>query len=551
MVKAIARTVGRYELLRVIGRGGMATVYLARQTDLDRHVALKELALFDGSEPSRSRRFLREARLAGSLSHPNIVTVHDYLEQDGVPYIAMEYLARGALRPYVGRIAPAQVGGVLHGLLGGLAHAEQFDVVHRDIKPENVMVTSQGSVKIADFGIAKATNAAAANANLTTAGTTLGTPRYMAPERAMGQEVGPWSDLYSVGVMAFELLVGRAPFHDTEAPMAILMRQINDPVPSVRSVRPDIDPALSDWVDRLLVKDPEGRTRSASTAWSELEQILDDALGARWLRDGLLPAQPPDAGPAIRTAPLGTEPRSMPVDSSLAVTVAPATHRFEQGGGRTGSRRRLPAAAQLALVCATVIMAIAAIAIAAGGSPEPAPRDALTPSPDATVAARAGDPRATTRRAQYAAELESTLRALHQQIRMHGTKLSAAATPAAKARSLELLAGDYDRAARSLEVLDAGRSEQAAQGRLVAALDELSLAYTDAAAAAGRGDPAPEARIDDAQGGVIDALGALPATDGATGDEIRLPDSSDESGVGDSRSDDPSDDEPDEEDDGD
>jgi hypothetical protein len=384
-VTTITRRVGRYELLRVIGRGGMATVYLARQTDLDRHVALKELTLFDGSEPQLSRRFLREARLAGSLSHPNIVTVHDYVEQDGVPYIAMEYLARGSLRPYLGRLSLPQVGGVLQGLLAGLAYAEELGVVHRDIKPENVMVTSQGSVKIADFGIAKATRAAATRTSLTTTGTTLGTPRYMAPERAMGQDVGPWSDLYSVGVMVFELLVGRPPFHDTEAPMAILMRQINDPIPSVSSVRPDVDPAVSDWVDRLLVKNPEDRTPSAATAWSELEGILH-VLGARWLRDAPLPASPADPPPATGTRTSrgpATRTTARLDDRRLAATVAPATHRLGYDPPRRTrpSGRRMPGAAQLALVAGTVVVAIAAAgALGGGGSsggiPDPARRTA-------------------------------------------------------------------------------------------------------------------------------------------------------------------------------
>jgi tRNA A-37 threonylcarbamoyl transferase component Bud32 len=365
-VKTIARTIGRYELLRVIGRGGMATVYLARQTDLDRHVAVKELVVFDGSDPRLSRRFLQEARLAGAMSHPNIVTVHDYVEHDGVPYIAMEYLPRGSLRPFIGRLSLAQVGGVLQGLLGGLAHAEQLGVVHRDMKPENVMVTAQGTVKIADFGIAKATSAAATSGNLTTTGTTLGTPRYMAPERAMAQEVGPWSDLFSVGIMAFELLVGRTPFHDTEAPMAILMRQINDPVPPVSSLRPDVDPAISAWVDRLLVKNPDGRIRSAATAWSELDEILGEVLGPSWQRDAPLPSEPAPvthANAAAATAGIGP-------DRMLAETVAPATERLVSRRARRG---RLPGVARLVLVGATLAMAIVAAIAAGGGSADAEP----------------------------------------------------------------------------------------------------------------------------------------------------------------------------------
>ena len=150
------RRVGRYEIVREVGRGASAIVYLARQTDLDRNVALKELAHFHAADPAFVERFLRESRLAGSLNHPNIVTVHEYFEHEGTPYIAMEYLERGSLRPLIGALTTAQVVGVLEGLLAGLAHAESKGIVHRDLKPENVLVTSSGGVKIADFGIAKA-----------------------------------------------------------------------------------------------------------------------------------------------------------------------------------------------------------------------------------------------------------------------------------------------------------------------------------------------------------------------------------------------------------
>ncbi len=252
----VMKTVGRYEILREVGRGGMAMVYLARQTDLDRFVALKELGAFHASDPSFAQRFLRESRVAGSLSHPNICTVHDYFEHDGTPYIAMEYIERGSLRPYVGSMNLAQIGGVLEGLLAGLAHGEQHGIVHRDLKPENLMVTSDGRVKIADFGIAKATNNMQTGAFLTATGTTVGTPTYMAPEQAMAQDIGPPTDLYSVGCMAFEMFTGRVPFHDTEAPMAILLRHVNEQIPPVKSIDPKVDQDVSDWIDRLLVKDP-------------------------------------------------------------------------------------------------------------------------------------------------------------------------------------------------------------------------------------------------------------------------------------------------------
>src|SRR6187551_3445503 len=208
----VMKSVGRYEILREVGRGGMAMVYLARQTDLDRFVALKELGAFHASDPSFAQRFLRESRVAGSLSHPNVVAVLDYFEHDGTPYIAMEYVRGGSLRQYVGRLTLAQIGVVLEDVLAALAHAERLGIVHRDLKPENLLVTADGRVKIADFGIARALDRARGATRLTATGTTIGTPDYIAPEQAMGDATGPWSDLYSLGCIAFELLTGHAPF---------------------------------------------------------------------------------------------------------------------------------------------------------------------------------------------------------------------------------------------------------------------------------------------------------------------------------------------------
>src|SRR3954463_9046954 len=280
-----ARTVGAYQLLRVIGRGGMATVYLARQPDLNRLVALKELGGLRTPEPSFAQRFLREARVAGSLSHPNIVTVHEFFEDGGIPYIAMEYVPGGTLRPHMEGPSLAEIAGVVENVLAGLAHAERQGIVHRDLKPENLMVTSDGAVKIADFGIAKATGALQTGSFRTETGTTIGTPAYIAPEQAMGAEVGPWSDLYSVGVIVFEMLVGRTPFYDSETPMAIVLRHLNETIPSVGEVGRDIDPGVSAWVDRLLVKDASRGPQSPVEAWDGFEDLAIGILGPRG-RDG-------------------------------------------------------------------------------------------------------------------------------------------------------------------------------------------------------------------------------------------------------------------------
>src|SRR5580765_895991 len=285
----ILKRVGRYELLKEIGRGGMATVYLARQTDLDRLVALKELATLHSADEAFAERFLRESRMAGSLSHPNIVTVHDYFEHEGTPYISMEYIERGSLRPLVGKMTFAQVCGVLEGLLAGLQHAASRGIVHRDMKPENVMVTQEGSVKISDFGIGRALNQANASRFLTATGTAIGTPAYMAPEQAMAKEVGPWTDLYSLGIMSYEMVLGDVPFSDSDTPMSMLVRHVSEAIPSPSTVDPTIDPQLGEWIEWLLKKDPKERPETAQDGWDKLEEIVIHLLGPRWRREARLP----------------------------------------------------------------------------------------------------------------------------------------------------------------------------------------------------------------------------------------------------------------------
>jgi predicted Ser/Thr protein kinase len=315
---------GRYEIVREVGRGAMGVVYLARQTDLDRVVALKELGAVLAADPAFAERFVRESRIAGSLSHPNIVTVHDYFEHDGTPYIAMEYVEGGSLRPLVGRLTLAQIVGVLECVLAGLAHAESRGVVHRDLKPENVMVTGEGAYKIADFGIAKAINQAASGRMQTATGAVMGTPAYMAPEQALAHGIGPWTDLYSTGVIAYELLLGRLPFDDTDTPMAVLLRHIREPIPPPRSINPDLDDGLDAWLNRMLAKAPEERTPSAAEAWEELEEIVIGILGPRWRRDARAgKRRKANGAPAPTTR--AAAPQVTPATAPLPVAPAPTT----------------------------------------------------------------------------------------------------------------------------------------------------------------------------------------------------------------------------------
>ena len=262
-------------------------MYLAQQRDLDRFVALK--ALFGSSTSGAAEALMDESRLAGSLSHPNIVTVYEYLEEGPTSCIAMEFVPRGSLRVWVGHLSLAQIVGVIEGLLAGLAAVRPVGIVHRDLKPENVMVTADGRIKITDFGIAKA-SARIGERDLAarSSGVIVGTPAYMAPEQALGGSVGSWTDLYSVGVIAYEQLLGRIPFHETRSSSAMLLQHIKEPIPAPASVDPSISGALSEWVAHLLVKDPSKRGSDPRTAWEQLEEIVIDLLGPRWRRDAQL-----------------------------------------------------------------------------------------------------------------------------------------------------------------------------------------------------------------------------------------------------------------------
>ena len=301
--------VGSYEIVRVIAHGGMAVVFLARQPALDRDVALKRVEIAS-ADPTIAHRFVLEAQIVGALSHPNIVTVYDFLEADGVPYIAMEYVAGGSLRPRVGALTPPQVFGVLDGMLAGLDHAEQHSVAHRDLKPENVLITPRGGVKLADFGIARAYNSL--TQRLTDTGMAIGTPAYMAPEQALAEDVGPYTDLYAVGVMAYELLAGSPPFDGADTPMSVLYSHVNSPVPPLSGIAPGVPDSLCAWVEWLLAKAPADRPQSADEASAALEKIAVDELGPFWRRQAPITAPSTPASKDWETYGHGTPPARTP-----------------------------------------------------------------------------------------------------------------------------------------------------------------------------------------------------------------------------------------------
>ncbi len=247
----------------------MGEVFLARDAVLEREVAIKVLHRQLASDGGFVDRFRREARAAAGLSHPNIVAVFDWGAVDGIYYMVMEYARGQSAREILnaeGLLAPAQAADVLVQVLSALDHAHRQGIVHRDIKPENVMITREGVVKVADFGLARAY----ADAQISEAGTVTGTVQYLAPEQLQGQPADPRTDLYSLGVVAYELLTGRLPFTG-ETPMAIAYKHLHERVPAPSSRNPAVPPGLDGWVASMTEKDRELRPESAAEARRDLE----------------------------------------------------------------------------------------------------------------------------------------------------------------------------------------------------------------------------------------------------------------------------------------
>jgi hypothetical protein len=364
------RVAGRYEIHRLLGRGGMASVHLARQPALDREVALKELHSAHVADPAFARRFLYESRVGGALNHPSVVTVIEYFEHEGVPFIALEYLERGSLRPLVGRLTLAQVAGVLDSVLAGLAEAATQGIVHRDLKPENVLVTADGHAKIADFGIAKAIGQVCMTDFRTATGQIVGTPAYMAPEQVSGGEITSQVDLYATGLIAYELLAGRHPFHDTDAPMALLMRHLNDAPPPLADVRPDLPPGVVAWVHSMLAKEPDARPAGAAHAWDRLEGVVSDELGPRWRRAATLTEPGAEVAPAVEIEPAPRSEMSGIYSVVLPPVQADATEPEPEPIEPHAPRRPRRRALALALAGA-LLLAVATIMYSTAPGEEP------------------------------------------------------------------------------------------------------------------------------------------------------------------------------------
>ena len=283
---------GRYRVKKELGRGGVAIVYLVEDLNLGVDRALKELSAIHAVDLGAQERFLNEAKLAASLVHPNIVTVHDHFVWEGTPFIVMEYFARGDTRKLVGALNHEQVVALIAAVLSGLDAAEQAGILHRDLKPDNLLRTNGGSVKIGDFGIAKTLDV---DPNLTPEGLLPGTAAYVAPELLDGRPATPASDLYSVGVIAYELLRGIPPFaKDRPNLLEIIDRKRSEETVPISVVVPDLHIEIASWIDRLLSRDPSRRYQRAAEARDSLEARADRAFGsASWQKQGSLPVTEP------------------------------------------------------------------------------------------------------------------------------------------------------------------------------------------------------------------------------------------------------------------
>jgi serine/threonine-protein kinase len=264
---------GRYRLESKLGSGGMSTVYLARDGTLERWVAVKVMHREMSDQPDQIERFRCEARSVAQLSHPNVVAVIDAGEDGGHPYIVFEYVDGETLKQRIERVGPLPVDEATAYAIEigrGLLAAHSRRLVHRDVKPQNVLIDSEGRAKVTDFGIARSLEAD----GLTQTGRVLGTTDYVSPEQAMGRGVDARTDIYSLGVLLYEMLTGEVPF-TAETVVGVAMKHVNEPMPDVQKRRPEVSSALAAVVERATAKEPKKRYLDMASCLADLEAALE------------------------------------------------------------------------------------------------------------------------------------------------------------------------------------------------------------------------------------------------------------------------------------
>jgi eukaryotic-like serine/threonine-protein kinase len=375
------KTLGGYELISQLGRGGMGAVYKARQTSLDRLVALKILTPSLARNADFIKRFLREARSAGKLNHPNIVTGIDVGEADGYFYFAMEFVdgeSLGARLKRDGKLPPLEAVTLVRQVAEGLKHAHEHEMIHRDVKPDNIMVDSRGIAKLCDLGLARTTGAD--DSSLTQTGTALGTPYYISPEQARGEsDVDGRADLYSLGATLYHLVSGQTPY-EGKTSAVVLTRHLNDPVPDLAGVEAGAGAGLSAVVAKCMAKDAAKRYQDMAELCADLDRIASGKSPQALL-----------SVPRRRRSPTGTGTRTTaPVD--------PITGRRRAVRERTETGGRVPPwiliAAGVGLLLVSAAGAWAVTRPEKGPEPvvvkEPAPPITLPEPPPEKVPHRSG-----------------------------------------------------------------------------------------------------------------------------------------------------------------
>ncbi|HEY3393823.1 MAG TPA: serine/threonine-protein kinase [Lacipirellulaceae bacterium] len=282
MADLVGRKLKDFAVLRRLGRGAMAEVYLAQQMSLGRQVALKVLNAELALDPNYVRRFHHEARAAASLVHGCIVQIYEVGQEDGVHFIAQEYVPGRNLGEVIrgsGSVAPQVALDIMRQVASALQKASSQGIVHRDIKPENIMLARSGEVKVADFGLARVQGDG--GVNLTQIGVTMGTPLYMSPEQIEGHALDSRSDIYSLGVTAYHMLAGEPPFTG-DSPLAVAVQHLNQQAPPLASRRPDVPARLAQIVERMLAKKPEHRYSDPSLLSQELNALAADGTEQGW-----------------------------------------------------------------------------------------------------------------------------------------------------------------------------------------------------------------------------------------------------------------------------
>jgi serine/threonine protein kinase/beta-lactam-binding protein with PASTA domain len=346
---------GRYRVLGRLGVGGMATVYLAEDSSLGRKVALKVMAERYAEDGEFVERFRREAQAAARLNHPNIIAVYDRGEANGRPYIAMEYLQGRTLKQVIqkeGPLAAERAIAIAMQVLAGLRYAHEHGVVHRDVKPHNVLVGDDGRIKVTDFGIAHA-----GDPQMTEVGSIVGTAQYLSPEQARGRSVGPQTDIYSLGVVLYEMLAGRVPF-EGDSSVAIAMQHVSDEAPPLRSLAPLVPESLALVVAHSMLKDASQRYGSADEFAADLDRVRRGLVPvAATALMAAVPSQPTEHVPAVEATRIAPRVEPTPLLSGEKPTPQPTTPR---------RRSRWPWLLVLLLVLA--VGALAAFALGVGSS---------------------------------------------------------------------------------------------------------------------------------------------------------------------------------------